>query len=206
MQKLFCCIEQAEKQGEDRAHTISNTDRDIFIIADGAGGLAGGDMAADMFIELVSKFFTKNHLANHDSILWEKTLRDVDKAIMKNKEAGETAGIVLIKTNKEFFGVSVGDCQGWLFNNDFCYEFTTHQYRKPLLGSGNAIPVAFGPFPATGKILMGSDGLFDYTSNDKIKNTVTNLPTNQVCTSLVNSVRLPSGKLQDDIAIIFYSM
>jgi len=59
-------------------------------------------------------------------------------------------GSVINTKNNSIVGASVGD-------------LTEHQYRKPLLGSGAAIPINLD-----GTLILGSDGLFKYADFSQI--------------------------------------
>ena len=100
------------------------------------------------------------------------------------------------------FGASVGDSGAWLVGAAGVTDLTQHQKPKPLLGSGNATPIGFGPLPCVGRVLIGSDGLFKYVPHGRIHDLASTLPFDDVPRALVDAARLRSGGLQDDIAVI----
>lgn len=81
-------------------------------------------------------------------------------------------------------------------------DLTRDQKRKPLLGSGNAIPIGFGPLACVSRLLLGSDGLFEYVPHERIRDLSNSLPLANAAAALVDAARLPSGALQDDVAVI----
>ena len=139
-----------------------------------------------------------------DPIHLEEQLRHIDREMFQSVPGGETTALLIIIRNREVTGVSVGDSKVWVFNRDFDYELTKHQYRKPLLGSSTAVPVGFGPFTRDGILVAGSDGLFNYTDSNKIKETIQQTSFESAAASLIDLVRLKSGKLQDDCTVIMY--
>src|SRR5205814_345640 len=98
-------------------------------------------------------------------------------------------------------GASVGDSEAWLIRADVCDSLTEHQHRKPLLGDGAAEPVAIEARHEGATLLVGTDGLFKYASRDRI-HAVALQEQSQVVAQLVDAARLPTGGLQDDIAIV----
>ena len=65
-------------------------------------------------------------------------------------------------------GASVGDSQAWMIDEGEIVSLTAEQNRKPLLGSGQAIPVGFNQPPLHGILVAGTDGFFDYAKRDDI--------------------------------------
>jgi serine/threonine protein phosphatase PrpC len=99
-------------------------------------------------------------------------------------------------------GASVGDSEAWLILAQGCHALTARQRRKPMLGTGAAVPVSFCMPWAEGTLLLGSDGLFKYALADTIGEVARGGTPGAACDALVDLVRLPSGKLQDDIAVV----
>ena len=76
------------------------------------------------------------------------------------------------------------------------------QARKPLVGAG-CVPWSFdGPGLARGTLLVGSDGLFKYAARRDLVRIVAGRDLATIARELVELVRLPSGGLQDDVAIV----
>jgi hypothetical protein len=81
-------------------------------------------------------------------------------------------------------GASVGDSGAW-----------------PLLGSGEAHPVEFEA-ELRGTLLLASDGLFKYAGRADIARIGTGPDLKVAAAELIASVRLRSGGLQDDVAVV----
>lgn len=203
MGQYFIKIEQASEQGQDRASAFETEDAVVLLLADGSGGSTNGGRAAQFYVDRMHEILMNE--PDPDPIRMEKLLRNIDTEIYKNVSGGETTALLIIIKNNEITGASAGDSKIWVFNRVFDYELTKHQYRKPLLGSSKAIPVGFGPFPMEGILIAGSDGLFNYTDPEKIKEKITETPFETVTGTLIDLVRLKSGKLQDDCSVISYT-
>jgi hypothetical protein len=81
-------------------------------------------------------------------------------------------------------------------------DLTVNQRRRPLLGTGEALPVQFEATLQGGRLLLGSDGLFKYAPAERICALAMQGPVAVAADALGNSVRLPSRGLQDDIAVV----
>ncbi len=81
-------------------------------------------------------------------------------------------------------------------------DLTERQNRKPLLGSGQASPVSFGPIPLRGRLLLATDGLFKYAPSAAIQQRALGESVDQAVDALVAGLRLRSGSFQDDVAIL----
>jgi hypothetical protein len=93
----------------------------------------------------------------------------------------------------------VGDSEAWLIEDGVV--LTEGQQRKPLLGTGAAKPVAFEAKLA-GTLLVASDGLFKYARKADILAHARLERLDDAIHALTDAVRLPSGQLQDDVAIV----
>jgi PPM family protein phosphatase len=100
------------------------------------------------------------------------------------------------------FGASAGDSGAWLIGATAVQDLTEHQRQKPLLGSGNAVPIGFGPVRHEGRLLMASDGLFKYVPYARICDLARSVALADAPTELVAAARLSSGTLQDDVAVL----
>ena len=123
--------------------------------------------------------------------------QELDLEIQENSVAGETTAIIAMIHNNEIVGASVGDSQCWLFDPEFEYELTNLQSRKPLLGSGKATPIGFGPIVFNDRIVLGTDGLFNYTKMANIKAAL-----NLSAIDIINLAKTKAGTLQDDCSVI----
>ena len=120
--------------------------RNFFIVADGMGGHAGGEIASQLCIERVSQFFDDLDNAKKDP------LRSLDRAIngacmaiyvkaLENPELkgmGTTATALLVDRNKAFYA-HVGDSRiyllraGYIFQLSSDHSFVNEQLRAGLI-------------------------------------------------------------------------
>ena len=129
------------------------------------------------------------------------TFRSIDSEIEMHPETGETTGVFVAISETELIGASVGDSEAWFITDQSVVKLTAEQERKPLLGSGRSAPTVFAIPRTTGLLLLASDGLFKYTSEQMILSTIRQGASETVLHQCVDLVRLRSGRLQDDIAI-----
>ena len=183
----------ARGDGDDRAEAFPTAAGHLLVLADGAGGTSGGAAAADV---VLARTRTLSFSSPSDCA---RFLRDVDRQLTN---VGQTTAIIVVVEDGQVFGASVGDSSAWLLGAAGVTVLTEYQKSKPLLGSGSATPIAFGPISRVGRVLVGSDGLFKYVPYDRVRNLASTLPLAEVPGALVAAARLRSGALQDDIAVI----
>ncbi len=196
-------IEQASLYGQDRLAVFEIDGYIILLLADGAGGAKGAEQVSEKYIEFMIDRLRSDTISR-DSMVAEQMMRDVDLKLFPFSDGCESTAIVIFIKGSEVWGASVGDSRAWVFNDEFEYELTKNQYCKPMLGSGRAIPVGFGPILFDGFVVVGSDGLFNYTSISHIKEKLDSVELVDIPKSLVDLVRLASGNLQDDCSVIVY--
>jgi serine/threonine protein phosphatase PrpC len=84
-------------------------------------------------------------------------------------------------------------------------DLTAHQRRRPLLGSGEALPVIFEAQLGGCRLVLGSDGLFKYATAERICSLAMQGSVAEAADALANCARLPSGGFQDDVAVVIVS-
>jgi serine/threonine protein phosphatase PrpC len=100
----------------------------------------------------------------------------------------------------------VGDSSAWLISPaGELTDLTEHQRRKPLLGSGEALPVIFEAELVGCRLVLGSDGLFKYATAERICGLAMRGSVAEAADALASCVRLPSGRFQDDVAVVIVS-
>lgn len=183
--------------GDDRVLVITHAKGTSLILADGAGGTGRGGDAASFLVDFL-----------HDALRTEcgiedpvATLRQADDAIRHRKNGGQTTGLLVTIDGSSLSGASVGDSEAW-FIGEHLVVLTEGQRRRPLLGTGEAMPVGFAKPRLPGMLVLASDGLFGYASAAKIVDAVRGLAPTEAAAALVALVRFPSGALQDDVAVI----
>ncbi|MEM1165881.1 MAG: SpoIIE family protein phosphatase [Planctomycetota bacterium] len=188
----------ARGAGEDRIHHRSNGTGGEWVVADGAGGMAGGAAAADRADWLLSHH---SITCCPDELAYR--LSEFDDQLHRDDLVGEVAAVHVAIIDQDVISASVGDCEAWLIDRRDINRMTTGQSRKPLLGSGISLPRPFHTELTPGAtLLIGTDGLFKYAAPAVIAEHCAHPDLNTVIDRLVDAVRLPSGGLQDDIAVV----
>jgi len=186
-------VESAGAAGQDRAAVVPDRDSVVIALADGAGGTGGGELAAQAVIDAVA-----NNPETADFALLLAGL-DTDPQRLGH---GQTTAVVLRMTSNIIVGASVGDSGAWIIADGAIVDLTDAQQRKPLLGSG-CLPVAFeGMLPAGATLIVASDGLLRYAKRRELIRVATTDTVEVAARALLDLVRLPSGRLQDDVSIV----
>lgn len=177
---------------EDRAAHFATSGGEVLVVADGAGGTGGGAAAAEAVVAAVET------AAIGDAEGWVRLLGRVDREM----KLGETTAVVCSVVGDVIAGASVGDSGAWLIDDGEVEELTQAQRRKPLIGSGRAVVEPFTGRLGAGTLLLASDGLLKYASAERITGCVGGADLEAVARELVELVRLRSGALPDDVAVL----
>lgn len=178
--------------GQDRVSVSSSRDRVVIALADGAGGTAGGERAAAAVIDAVAAA----QVDDWASVLTELEL-DPDRL-----GPGQTTAVILTVTRDGLRGASAGDSGAWVIRDGKIEDLTHAQHRKPLIGDHSiAIPFQAGPL-AGGTLLVASDGLLRHAPPEAIARVATGPDLTAAARELVGLVRMPSGEVPDDVAIV----
>jgi serine/threonine protein phosphatase PrpC len=194
-------VESYRSKIEDRAEVMVLGDVTVLLVADGAGGRPGGAQAAETVVRVVRESLTGTPRC-YDPRFWYGVLRKADEVILADRDAGESTAVVLAVRGPSIVGASVGDSGAWLITEDAFDDLTARQQHKPCLGTGVAAPMPFIRAGAGGTLLVASDGLFKYTGPEAICTAARGGDLDSVANKLVDLVRLPSGRLQDDVAVL----
>lgn len=186
---------------QDRVVHIKQGPNTVIVLADGAGGQSGGAVAAEMTVEYLQTVCSNSPLSPSGC---SQLLSTLDTRLQLDPLAGKSTALVLVSQGNVVFGASVGDSEAWMTFGEEIVVLTANQQRKPLLGSELASPVAFGPVPLMGTLLLGTDGLFNFASRTHIIACVEHAVETNLSDRLVDLARLPSGGLQDDTTVIVY--
>lgn len=185
--------------GDDRATVVICSDVAIIVMADGAGGTGTGGKAADAICARASEV-ARRGLRGSDA--WAACLRDADREAAAAGIFGESTALVIEVSREGVCGASVGDSEAWLLGGTTTLDLTQHQQRKPLVGSGRARPTPFALAGFAGRLLVATDGLFKYAPPSKLIELARSGGLEDAADNLVNSVRLRSGSLPDDVALV----
>jgi len=194
----FATATESGERDEDRIALRQTPDGIVLIVADGAGGVGGGAAAAQTVCDVLARVPTD---ARRSPLDWVAALQKADRAMMSSPEGGLTTAVALETSGIAVFGASVGDSGAWIIDAQGIVDLTQHQFRKPLLGDGEAYPVPFGPIAVHGRLLVATDGLLKYAPRAELARCALEDPVEKAVQCLVDSVRLRSGGLQDDVAV-----
>jgi len=183
---------------EDRLEVFCCGNRWTIAVADGAGGTSGGASAASHAVSAAAAF----GCTPRDSSAWCSFLTDLDKQLDVTPSAGETTLVVLQVAGGFVQGASVGDSAAWIVTASDVVDLTRRQRRKPLLGSGAAAPAPVDRCALAGRLVVATDGLFNYVASDKVIALSSLSPVEAAVDALIQEARLPNGTLQDDIALV----
>jgi len=176
---------------EDRLLVERYGERTLAIVCDGAGNGGKGGVAAELAIAELGR------IGQTKFSDWMRALLAVDQLLKRQAQGGEcTCVVVEISDDGACRGASAGDSEAWMLTaGGDVRNLTAHQSRTRL-GSGQAHPVSFRT-PLMGRLLLATDGLFKYARAADIRTRAA-----RGVDALIEGVRLKSGALQDDVAII----
>jgi PPM family protein phosphatase len=134
---------------EDNFHADANEHRGLFIVADGMGGHAAGEVASEMAVQIIARELAgvadlrSDHvrevvtraLKMANRAIFERTLQEVDKQGM-----GTTASVLLLGQNRYFIG-QVGDSRVYLLRDGVLRQLTKdHSYVQEQVDAGYLTP------------------------------------------------------------------
>ena len=133
---------------------------------------------------------------------WFEALCAIDDELSRGS-GGQTTAVVASVDGSRVVGASVGDSSAWIISQaGELTDLTARQRRRPLLGSGEALPVQFEAELDNGRLLLASDGLIKYATVEQICGIATQSSVVEIADALANCVRLPSGAMHDDVAVV----
>ncbi len=182
---------------EDRVLARSHMGEWLLAVADGAGGRPGGAEAAQFAIERVRM-----------APRWEALIEEIDQELARTYEPGETTLTIVNLEENQLQGSSVGHSEAWLIGAiGPARRLTENQRRKPGVGTGGAMAIPFQEKRPQGTLLLATDGLFKYASEDEIVSTVQGAAClEEAADALVALARGSNGKLYDDLALILLAL
>lgn len=188
------------ERSQDRAGIFPHKDGVVLVVADGAGGTARGEEAAQLVLEAVRALVSQSETLP-DAAGWSDLLQALDPALARL--GGQTTAVVASVSSTGIQGASVGDSIAWLLEGNHYQDLTQRTPIKPLLGSGEASLGVFLHQEAGGILLLASDGLWRYAPAQKICDVIHTQRGDLASAGqqLFQTVRLPSGALQDDVSI-----
>jgi PPM family protein phosphatase len=184
--------------GQDRVRYSYRDGVLLAAVAGGAGGSSGGLKAAEIAVALAmdAPAVPQNCGACTDLML------KIDRVVYEDTAAGESTLVFAVIRDQLLHGACVGDSIAWIVRSSEVQDLTSGAARKPLLGSGGALPYCFGPIHMEqGILLLATDGLWKYAPREQIARCAASLRLPCALDELADLVRLRSGSLQDDVAI-----
>jgi serine/threonine protein phosphatase PrpC len=173
----------------------------VLVVADGAGNSRRGAEAAAAAVHTVrAALGERSDLERPEA--WSDILAGCDAMLASTGQGGETTAVVACVTGERIVGASVGDSELWLIAGDSHRVLTGNQRRKPLLGSGEAVPVSFDTAWTGGTLLGGSDGLFKYVDARRIREVASYPDLSAAAHALAALPKLASGGLPDDVGLV----
>jgi hypothetical protein len=189
-------VRPAVGRGQDRAVCVRAVDGVVLAVADGSGGMRGGAQAADRGIQCVIDY-ARNPTGDAEE--WARLIATIDAAA--SSESGQCALVIAAVMEDAIVGASAGDCGAWLIH-DGIDDLTEQQVRKPLVGSGSAVPIPFRRSLGSGTLMLASDGLLKYGRRMDIANQCLHDDLDAVALGLTELPRLRSGDVPDDVAVV----
>jgi PPM family protein phosphatase len=192
------------QKSEDAAEVFERDDMLVVVLADGAGGIRGGSLACATLVAAVRAAVDDPAFAVDDVQYWADLFRVTDTALAKNK-VGETTGVVVVVSPRRLVGVSTGDSEAWVVTASEVDDLTRGQHTKKRLGSGLVTPATFDRPALSSVLVVATDGLFRYAAMDVIARMVRANAIRIAAEQLIELVRLRSGRLADDVALVLMS-
>jgi PPM family protein phosphatase len=134
---------------EDNFAVDANGARGIFIVADGMGGHAAGEVASEMAVQILQRELSSVVDLNNDDVtkLVGNTLRKANRAIhdrtlteVDKQGMGTTASVLLISGNRYLIG-QVGDSRIYLMRDGTLSQITKdHSYVQEQVDAGFLTP------------------------------------------------------------------
>lgn len=188
-------------RSQDAVEVLDHAGCLVVALADGSGGMAGGAEAAAAVVQVAREAVARGVEAA-DPAAWCSILADLDEKISTSPQGGETTAILMGVDPGGIAGASVGDSEAWLVLDDGFEDLTVHQHAKCRLGTGMAIPAPFSARPWAGTLLVASDGLTKFAAVEALLEAARLPDLESAASRLVDLVRLRSGALQDDVALV----
>jgi PPM family protein phosphatase len=129
---------------EDNFAVDTNAHRGLFIVADGMGGHAAGEVASEMAVQILQRELTDIHVVDSAAEqLMAETLRHTNKAIHERTVAevdkqgmGTTASVLVIAGSRYLIG-QVGDSRVYLLRDGALRQLTKdHSYVQEQVDAG----------------------------------------------------------------------
>jgi PPM family protein phosphatase len=222
----FCFISEKGLRDTNEDCFLAEKINDFFVfaVADGIGGHAGGELASKIAISELKEFLKRKGYNNLIEGFKKANSTIVSQNEKRNSNMGTTLVLCIVnRKNKEIVIANVGDSRAYLFN-DTIFKTKDHSLVQELVQKGviNTEEVAdhpqknilsralglkqeievdvFHKKEPISEILLCSDGLSDYVSDEVIAEITKNNKTKIACDKLVKKA-LKNGS-KDNITVI----
>lgn len=194
-------LASSRQRPEDAAEVFERGDILVAVLADGSGGIRGGEAASRSLVAIAKSAVDDAAFAVGDVRAWIELFQTTDAALSADG-TGQTTGVVVVLGPRGLIGVSTGDSEAWVVKASQVDNLTVGQRTKERLGGTGATLTTFERPPLAGVLLIATDGLFKFASNDVIARIVRASPVGVAAEGLIDLVRHPKGNLADDVAVI----
>jgi serine/threonine protein phosphatase PrpC len=178
----------------------------LVALADGQGGRAGGQRAAQLACEtVVNRAISLPVDQLTDPSVWPDLLAHADTRVEADPGAGFTTLIGLCATADHVAGASVGDSAAVVVCGEQAPRvLTSRQFKNPPVGSAEAIFVPFElALSEPWRLLLLSDGVWKYASWDRVWSCAARLSGEELIGELQDAARLrTTGEFPDDFTIV----
>jgi serine/threonine protein phosphatase PrpC len=173
----------------------------VVAVADGGGRTRGGEAASGSLVAIVGGAVSDRTFRLENAQSWVDLFRSTDAALAANS-AHETTGVVVVLGARGLVGISTGDSEAWVVTSTGVDNLTVGQHTSHRLGSSYATATTFERSFLTGVLVVATDGLFKYAATAVIARIVRDNAIRAAAEGLVELVRLRSGKLAEDVAVV----
>lgn len=127
---------------EDRVETIEGAEATTWLVCDGMGGVAGGEFAAQLAVDAVSRYLAQSHEGLSSEEILQGALREANRIIVLRRHNPEFAGMGTTAVALRFDGHeavvgSIGDTRAYLVRDGAVQQLTVdHTFVQTLVDEG----------------------------------------------------------------------
>jgi serine/threonine protein phosphatase PrpC len=186
---------------QDAAQTFERDDVLVAVLADGGGGMRGGEAASRSLVAVVESAVGDRGFALERMQSWVDLFGATDAALAASGPS-QTTGVVVVVGPRGLMGLSTGDSEAWVVTSTGVDNLTVGQHTRHRLGSSQMTAATFERSALRGVLVVATDGLFKYAAEGVIARIVRANAIGAAAEGLVELVRLRSGKVADDVAVV----
>ena len=179
---------------QDAVGVFERLDSTVLVVANGAGGIEDGELAAGAVVTAIREAAT----SQAGPVDWVQVLRNIDQAL---GSVQSTACVVEVGADS-LCGACVGDSRVGLLVGDAMIFPSDVQAQKPLLGSHVAVPMPFSTSWSGSLLILASHGFWKAMRLEPLLASIHNLAFPVYARTCAEMVPLPSGAVADDVNVI----